>query len=781
MESPEESENSWPTRITSLNWEMVNEVMQKARTMNEKERESMLDELFGDAPALRAELATWIRRSEKSQMDTDHLLNKLLGQPPAAVEGAHAYPPGYPVLHYEIIEKIGGGGMGVIYKAQDLRLKRIAALKFLPAYLYQDDDSRERFLQEARATSALDHPNICTVYEINDLPDGSSFIAMAYYEGITLKELIDKGPITVEKAIDVAIQVGAGLMQAHKHGIIHRDIKPANIILTEQDLVKILDFGIAKSPGLDLTKTGATLGTIAYMAPEQANGETVDHRADLWALGVVLYEMLTGQRPFEGDHAAVVLYNIVHREPKPVTGLRAGIPFQLAHIVQKLLFKSPAQRYQNVEHVISDLEAIKHRKAARVSAEEAMFSRETPGPNHGDEAVAGLWDEGAIKILFVDDEPEYELLIRTLFRRKAKTHNWIMEFASSGKEALERLAKNPDIALVLTDLKMPEMDGLTLLDRMHDLNIPLKSIVVSAYSDLPNIRAAMNRGAFDFVVKPIDADDMEATILKSSQEWFKERKAARYERQLVALQKELDVARQIQEAIQPVDFDANSTLDLYAFSSSTHEINGTFYDHYWVDDHRVGFLVGDIGGKGVSAAVFMVMIQMYFKSVALQGHLPGRCMTLVNRLLVPEGFPELSVSAFYGLYNTATGSVQYCNAGLPPPYILYATGAANPLQGAPEVPVWSEHGHEFRTHHAVLHSEESLIVFTRGVITARSPDGTLFSLERLAQTLHASRASSSAELIRTIIRTLLGFTENGTQEMDLTLLALQNKAALAAD
>ncbi|MCI0559585.1 MAG: serine/threonine protein kinase, partial [Nitrososphaera sp.] len=209
---------------------------------------------------------------------------------------------GQTISHYKILEKLGGGGMGVVYKAQDLKLDRFVALKFLPPHLSADEDEKKRFIHEAKAASALDHPNICAIYEIDETEDGQMFIAMAYYEGETLKKKIERGPLPIDQTIDLAIQIAQGLAKAHKHGITHRDIKPANVMITNEGVAKIVDFGLAKLAGqTKLTKSGMTVGTVAYMSPEQARGEEVDHRTDIWALGVVLYEMITGQLPFKGE------------------------------------------------------------------------------------------------------------------------------------------------------------------------------------------------------------------------------------------------------------------------------------------------------------------------------------------------------------------------------------------------------------------------------------------------------------------------------------------------
>ncbi len=215
---------------------------------------------------------------------------------------------GSTISHYKIIAKLGGGGMGIVYKAEDTKLKRAVALKFLPPELSRDDEAKERFVHEAQAASALDHPNVCTIYEIGETEDEQIFIAMAYYEGDTLKKKVASGQLSVASVIEIAIQMTQGLAKAHEKGIVHRDIKPANVMITQDGLVKILDFGIAKLTGrLRLTKTGMTVGTVAYMSPEQVQRIDADHRSDIWSLGVVMYEMLTGKLPFAGEYEQAIM------------------------------------------------------------------------------------------------------------------------------------------------------------------------------------------------------------------------------------------------------------------------------------------------------------------------------------------------------------------------------------------------------------------------------------------------------------------------------------------
>jgi TolB-like protein/Flp pilus assembly protein TadD len=274
---------------------------------------------------------------------------------------------GQTISHYKILSKLGEGGMGVVYKAEDLKLHRFVALKFLPSSI-GDDKTRQRFTHEAQAVSMLEHPNICSIYEIDESPEGRTFIVMPCYEGESLQARIARGPLKLEEAIEITGQVASGLARAHEKGVIHRDIKPANILITK-DGPKIVDFGLAKlAAQTKLTKTRTTVGTTMYMSPEQARGQETDRRSDIWSLGTVLYEMLTGRPPFTGEHEAAVLYQIINEEPQPVTGVRTGVPMELERIVAKCIAKDAAERYHHADDVVADL----RRLAGTMSSPAAM-------------------------------------------------------------------------------------------------------------------------------------------------------------------------------------------------------------------------------------------------------------------------------------------------------------------------------------------------------------------------------------------------------------------------
>jgi TolB-like protein len=270
------------------------------------------------------------------------------------------YQPGQLIGgRYEVQSVAGRGGMGVVYKAQDTKLKRTVALKFLPHEWTADAAARERFIHEAQAASALDHPNICTIYEIEETDDGRMYISMAFYEGESLRDRIKSGPLKTEEAVDIAIQVGQGMAEAHQKGIVHRDIKPANILMTKDGAAKIVDFGLAKLAGrVQLTREGTTLGTVAYMSPEQARGDAVDERTDIWSLGVVLYEMLSGKLPFKGEFEQTLIHSILKSDPEPITKSRKDLPPGLENIIAKALSKNPTARYRTMDELVEDLKAV---------------------------------------------------------------------------------------------------------------------------------------------------------------------------------------------------------------------------------------------------------------------------------------------------------------------------------------------------------------------------------------------------------------------------------------
>lgn len=340
--------------------ERLGVLLDQALALPRAARPRFLEEACGQDAALREEIGSLLAAFESSPDYIEDVVERMAASAPAtaAKMSGEEVAIGQTVSHYEILEQIGDGGMGVVYKARDARLGRPVALKFLPPRLTGDATARARLVAEARAASALDHPNIGVVHDIGETAAGGLFIAMGWYQGETLKERLQRGPLPVHEALGVAIQMAGALAVAHRAGIIHRDVKPSNVLITSEGLAKLVDFGIAKMAGTEMTREGATLGTVAYMSPEQTRGEAVDARTDLWSLGVVLYEMLAGQRPFRGDSDETVIYAIRHDDPEPLAGPRPDVPPALAGVIETCLVKQPDGRYGRAEDLLADLEAV---------------------------------------------------------------------------------------------------------------------------------------------------------------------------------------------------------------------------------------------------------------------------------------------------------------------------------------------------------------------------------------------------------------------------------------
>jgi serine/threonine-protein kinase len=262
---------------------------------------------------------------------------------------------GKTIAHYQILQKLGCGRMGVVYKAVDLILERFVTVKFLPFHLMIDEKAKKRFIHEAKSLSALDHPNICSIYNIYETPEGFLFIVMPFYDGKTLRLMIDEHRLTNDDVCRIGVQIGQGLFKAHEKGIVHRDVKPDNIIVTNDNIVKLIDFGLAKlKESTRITEIGTTMGTVAYMSPEQTRGIQVDTRTDIWSLGVVIYEMLTGKLPFRGDYEQAVIYSIMNEEAEEID----TIPEGMRDIILKCLAKDPNNRYANMKALLRDLKGI---------------------------------------------------------------------------------------------------------------------------------------------------------------------------------------------------------------------------------------------------------------------------------------------------------------------------------------------------------------------------------------------------------------------------------------
>ncbi len=308
------------------------------------------------------------------------------------------------ISHYRIMEKLGEGGMGVVYKAEDLKLKREVAIKFLPHHIASSQEERSRFEVEAQAAAALNHPNIATIYSIEEDKE-EVFIVMEYIDGPELGEKIRHGPLSVEESSRIVTQIASGLQAAHQKGIVHRDIKSGNIMLTKAGQVRIMDFGLAKVKwSILVTREGTTVGTAAYMSPEQARGDKADHRSDLWSMGVIFYEMLAGRLPFKGDFEQAIVYSIMNQEIEPITGFREDVPREIDDIMAKLLSKEATERYQNAGDFLSDLQRLKSSGTSQEEKEEeekrvAVLPFENISPdNETDYFAEGLAEELIINL-----------------------------------------------------------------------------------------------------------------------------------------------------------------------------------------------------------------------------------------------------------------------------------------------------------------------------------------------------------------------------------------------
>ncbi len=386
----------------------------------------------------------------------------------------------------------------------------------------------------------------------------------------------------------------------------------------------------------------------------------------------------------------------------------------------------------------------------------------------------------AVKILSVDDETDLELLLTQYFRRKIRKGEYEFFFAHNGLEALQVLLKHPDIDIILSDINMPEMDGLTLLTKINEMRNPsLKCIMVSAYGDMDNIRHAMNNGAFDFATKPIDLDDLQLTIDKAVEQIAFIRSAQKEHAELVDIQGDLNVAREIQHAILPRSFklkqeDADK-VDIFASMVAAKDVGGDFYDFFPIDDHRIGFTMADVSGKGVPAAIFMAVSRTLVKATGLRGLPSNECMTIVNDMLCGESVDSMFVTVFYGIYDLSTGMIDFTNAGHNPPYILHADGTAEMLATKPNLVLGAVEGMPFTNESMQLNPGDAIVMYTDGVTEAENIDHDQFGESRLEAVLATLKGAGSEQIVETINAEVKKFAGDAPQSDDITQLVILRK------
>ena len=383
------------------------------------------------------------------------------------------------------------------------------------------------------------------------------------------------------------------------------------------------------------------------------------------------------------------------------------------------------------------------------------------------------------KILVVDDEADLELLIRQKFRKQIRDNEYDFTFAQNGVEALSKIADQPDIGLVLSDINMPEMDGLTLLHRMNELKNPaLKAVIVSAYGDMDNIRIAMNRGAFDFLTKPIDFNDLETTIVKTLEQLTILRQATKDREQLLSVRNDLNTAARIQQSILPQTFPPfpdRGEFDIYARMTPAKEVGGDFYDFFFIDHDRLAFVIGDVSGKGVPAAIFMAVSRTLLKAIASQVVNPGESLRRINSMLIPESSGRMFVTIFYGVLNTRTGEVQFSFGGHNPPYIKRREGPVERLNHESGFLLGMLDDMEYDVHKIILHPGDTILLYTDGVTEAMNSKEELFEESRLESSLQRLNGSPLKEMLDGINADLMEFAAGAPQADDITMLALQYK------
>ena len=385
-----------------------------------------------------------------------------------------------------------------------------------------------------------------------------------------------------------------------------------------------------------------------------------------------------------------------------------------------------------------------------------------------------------IKILSVDDENDLELLLTQYFRRKIRKGEYDFHFAHNGLEALTMLLKEKDFDIILSDINMPEMDGLTLLTKINEMQNPaLKCIMVSAYGDMGNIRQAMNNGAFDFATKPIDLDDLSVTIEKAIEQIQYIKTMQKEHKELTSIKGDLAVAREIQQAILPRIFppfpEEANTLDIAASMNAAKDVGGDFYDFFRIDNDRIGFTIADVSGKGVPAAIFMAVARTLIRATGIRGVSPAECITYINALLSQEAVNNMFVTVFYGIYNIHTGEVTYANAGHNPPYLVRADGSVEMLPLSKDIVAGAFDDFQYSQESLQLEPGDTLLLYTDGVTEAINTEDKEYGEGRLEKQLAQCSNLSCQEIIDKVKEDVKAFAGEAEQSDDITLFALKRK------
>ena len=381
----------------------------------------------------------------------------------------------------------------------------------------------------------------------------------------------------------------------------------------------------------------------------------------------------------------------------------------------------------------------------------------------------------AFKVLIVDDEIDFELLIQQRFRKRIKDGEFEFVFAHDGQEALNKLKEDPTLDVVMSDINMPVMDGLTLLSRLSDVNRILKTVIVSAYGDMQNIRTAMNRGAYDFLTKPIDFGDFEVTLNKTIQELEVIKQGLRAREELSALQLELNIASRIQQSILPCNFPpfpGRTDFEIFAQMTPAREVGGDFYDFFLIGQNRLGFVIGDVSGKGVPAAIFMAVCRTLLKATALQGGSAADCIKYVNDTLTRQS-DSMFVTIFYGILHTDTGELEYCIAGHNPPYVVPIAGEPMRLEEPAGLLAGLFEHAAYETGRVTLNPGDGVFLYTDGVTESEDANQEFFGEQRLTGLLARVPGGSAEEMVRSVLGEVRIYTRGALPTDDITVLALR--------